>query len=387
MTRFVMAAYFAARADRSAPGRAVFLLATLTVAVAAWVVLSAMASPFVHSGKTGLKFGGIVVTNATGHGNLPKRYIERISTMPGVRFLTYTDVALVKCKDGAPPVSIDALGGPGASVNLFGLDPNAQQQGQLERWRNDPLAIVVGSDVAKGCGWSVGITVSPVDMFRHEPVELHVVGVKPPQKNPMANQIAYGHYDYVNRLPSSSAGPGRITAISVIATSRGVTNALASRIEDAFAFEDPPVRAMTVSEFQNALDRFGKVQYVLAFVMLAAFICAALVLISALAHAAVQRGQHMALMQALGFRRAALLSGFVLENLLIVALGAGIGIVAGLFLLHAMPASMAQLFGQFAVPRWSWWLLPIWLALLLASGLITPTLCVARCRATGVREA
>lgn len=119
--------------------------------------------------------------------------------------------------------------------------------------------------------------------------------------------------------------------------------------------------------------------------MLAVFLCTALVLVSALAHATAQRRAQMALLQVLGFSRGVLFGGFTLEGLFIVLLGATLGVGVGLLVLHLLPRAMASWFGNFAIPAWTWWGLPLWLAALLAAALVIPSATIARLRPVDVR--
>jgi putative ABC transport system permease protein len=129
------------------------------------------------------------------------------------------------------------------------------------------------------------------------------------------------------------------------------------------------------------------VQYVLGCVMIAVFLCAALVLISVFAHAVTQRRPQMALLQVLGFSRGVLLGSFALEGSFIMLVAAGMGIGIGLLTLHLLPAALGQFFGNFAIPAWTWWGLPIWLSALLAAALVAPSIVITRLRPVDVRAA
>lgn len=377
-------ARLAAWSIRATAGRGLYLIAIVLVAVAAWICISVLASPFVQP-RGGAQIAGVFISSANQGVQLPLKYAARVEAIPGARFVAYVIGVPVVCKDSAAPVSINAFGGPGARKQALGITPTPAAEHQAAAWMKDPMGILIGSQVATNCGWQAGMGVAPKNAFTGKPVELHVIGVRPPQKNPMADQIALAHYDYINKANPLEQFRDKVNSIVVVADDPRAVPALAARIEAEFAHDDPPIEAMTTADFQNGLERFGQAQYVLGYVMLAIFACAALVLVSVLAHAVAERRAQMALLQVLGFSRATLFGSFAVEALFIVVIGAAIGIGAGLLILRLLPATLGQFFAGFAIPAWTWWGLPIWLAVLLAAALVIPSLTIARLRRVDVR--
>jgi ABC-type lipoprotein release transport system permease subunit len=249
----------------------------------------------------------------------------------------------------------------------------------------DRLGVLIGLQVAKDCGWRPGMGVSPKNAFTGIPLELHIIGIRAPQQDPMEDTIAIGHYEYVNANVMDPSMRDKVWTIVAAAHSPRAAPALAAKIEAAFASDNPPVEVSTTTEVQNGLARYGQAQQVLGWVMLAVFLCAALVMVSVLAHTAAQRRAHMALLQALGFSRHVLWGGFMLAAVATVLVGAGIGTTTGLLVLRFLPRSLARWFGNFAVPTWTWWGLPVLLILLLAAALVIPTLAIVRLRPTDAR--
>lgn len=376
---------FGIRAIRARPGQAVRLVVVLAVAVAAWTALTALASPFVQPRVTA-DVGGVLVHSASQGTQLPVKYAARIEAMPGARHVAYTNAIVVSCKDASDPVSINGFGGPGARVQALGLaGQSSQADKQASAWMADPLGVLIGTQVASACGWREGMGVAPRNVFTGKPIELHVIGIRPPQKNPMADQIVLAHYDYINKVAPTITGHDKVGSIVVVGADPHAAPRLAAQIEEAFSHDNPPVEALTMSEFQNGLARFGQAQYVLGAVTVAVFLCAALVLTSVLAHAVAQRRPQMALLQVLGFSRITLWAGFALEALAIALVGAALGAAAGMLALRLLPREMTNMSSGLAVPAWTWWGLAIWLVVLLAAALAIPSLAVARLRPVDVR--
>lgn len=367
------------------PYRLLQLTLILAVAVTAWVTLSVMASPFVQPQVSG-KISGVFLTSANRGVALPLKYAARVAAIRGTRFVAYMNALPVVCGDSAAPVSLNGFGGPGAEAQALGLHQStAEAEREAAAWMKDPSGVLIGSQVAKICGWRAGMGVAPRDAFTGQPIELHIIGVRPPQANPMADQIVLAHYDYVNRVNPLQGSRNKVNSIVVAAANPRDAPVVAARIENAFAHDDPPVEAITTAEFQNGMERFGNAQYVLSYVMLAIFACAALVLVSALAHVVAQRRASLALKQVLGFSRATLFLSFVFEALFIALAGTVLGVGLGLLILRLLPASLNQFFAGFAIPAWTWWCLPVWLAVLMGAALVIPALTIARLRPVDVR--
>jgi predicted lysophospholipase L1 biosynthesis ABC-type transport system permease subunit len=193
------------------------------------------------------------------------------------------------------------------------------------------------------------------------------------------------HYDYINRAAPGLQGKDKVVTFFASAADPRDDEALAARIEAAFAHDFPAVNATTNATEQDAWARFGKVQQLLAFVMAAILLCAASVLVSVLAHAAAQRRSRFALLQVLGFQRLALFGAFALELLVTSVLGALLGVELEKLLAEFAPSAIGFLSGGVHVPAWAWWGLPAWLAVLVAVALAWPAGSIAKVRPADYR--
>jgi len=127
------------------PVRAAGLIVTLGVAVLAWLVLAAFASPFLASraGETiNARLG--VVNARSGSDVMPLRYVQRIEHIPGVREMTYATVVAFFCKDQKIVLPVLAEGGSGTASNM-------QRRGvgvaDLARWDATRNGLLVDADL------------------------------------------------------------------------------------------------------------------------------------------------------------------------------------------------------------------------------------------------
>ncbi|HET8553774.1 MAG TPA: FtsX-like permease family protein [Rhodanobacteraceae bacterium] len=359
--------------------RVLFLILTIAVGVCAWWGLSAMASPFVTVANPG-KSHFITVSGHKGAFNqpLPKRYADRIASLPDARELFYSDIDVITCGATAFSVTINAWGGPGTPDVLL---QEGYSQAQIVAFMHDPLALLTDADTARRCGWRKGMGVSPRD-FAGKPVELHITAMTSHSDSPGS---AIAHYDYINRVGGISR-QDRVAEIYVRARDPRKNSALAAQIQSMFAHSAPPVQAVPDTVNQSAWTRFGKVQYLLAFVMAAVFSCCALVFISVMAHTTTQRRPQMALGLVLGFPRPVYWVALTLEVTAITVVGAVIGMGLGDLVVHWLQRFLGSTFQSIKAPDWAWmWLWPALCALLSAT-LVMPSIIVSRLRPTDCRD-
>ncbi|HEX7340809.1 MAG TPA: ABC transporter permease [Rhodanobacteraceae bacterium] len=360
-----------------------FLVVTVAVATAVWLVLSAMTAPFTGNVETQGKNSMVAVLNANGAmGGMPITYAHRIEKIPGARDVAWSTMQIVLCKTSPTVVlPLVGLGGPGVAYGLT-HGQVIVDAATLEKWQKDPLGIIVTSKALAACGVKVGQSIEPKVMRGAKHIAVHVIGSVKNKRS-----MAFAHFDYINRM-GSFIGKDKVLGITARADQVRDNERLAAKIQNAFAHDYPTVKATTSAKLQNALARFGKVQQLLMFVMAAALLCAASVLVSVFAHASAQRRPRFAVLRVLGFKRGTLFGAVVLEGLLIVLVGAAIGIGIGLLTAHLVGQSTVLgqiLAGHLSPPSWAWAWLPAWLAALWIVAMLIPARAIRRVRASDYR--
>lgn len=349
------------------------MVLAVAVAVGAWWTLSAMASPFATTAPAG-QTQAIRISSRIGAlaQPLPVRYAGRIAAVQGVRDVYYSDIDTFPCNGEGYTVTINAWGGSGTAAALQGLGYTPTQ---IHAFQQDPLAILANAATAERCHWKVGTGIAPNSVFNRHSMELHVRGIGGHDDT----GVAIAHYEYINRVGGVTQ-PHAVAAFFAQAHDPRDNNAIAARIEMLFAHDYPPVEANPNTVNQNALARFGSVQRLLAFVMLGAFACCALVLASVFAHAAVQRRPQMAVLQVLGFSRRVHWAAQALEVAFVLALGTTLGYALGRATIHLVQRKLGDTFQNITTPPWTAeWLWPA-LLLLAILALVGPAVIALRTR-------
>ncbi|MGH8032158.1 MAG: ABC transporter permease [Luteimonas sp.] len=355
-------------------GRALYLGLTLAIAVAGWLVLSALASPFL--GGDDQDFDYIVVQHERQGLALPLRSAKRIAQMDGVDSVEYMNLLPLVCR---PPTGVAALNAWGGAMPEQRLRELGIAEHAVAAWRADPMAVLVGAQLAVRCGWTPGTLVQPRDLYSERPTEIHIVDTYSAEST-MREQVAIAHYDYANRM-LPVAQRDQVMMIHVRGRDVRQLPALANRIEVAFATSDSPLQARTSAEAEAVLGRFGNVQALLGLVMAAMLACTSLVFISTLAHLTTERRASMAVLQTLGFDHRHMLTALCAELSAILALGTVIGALVGIAAVQFLTPALAHILGGLTTPAWAYRsLLPGLLVLALLS-LALPARTILRIRA------
>src|SRR5690625_6047009 len=98
---------FASRGLASTPARNLYLIMTLFLAAASWLILGTLAGPFLPLGPSGGPAHVTAYVSSANRGQvLPLRHARRLATMDGVAGTVHSSIVLVKCRDDRPAVSI-----------------------------------------------------------------------------------------------------------------------------------------------------------------------------------------------------------------------------------------------------------------------------------------
>lgn len=360
--------------------RAIYLIATLAVTVAAWLIFAAITAAFIGA-ATSNGAAGITIDNGNHSVGLPLRYAGRIEAIAGTRDVAWYTLQFVNCGQNVQ-VELVALGGPGSASRVAPPDSHDSiPPAVVHRWLGDPLGALVTRQTLADCGWKVGQGVDPPVAFNRSDIPMHITGI-----SAGGGDAAYVHFDYINRI-APMFGKDNVFRYVVGANNVCDNERVAARIEAAFTNDFPTVSATTNTTVQNAFQRFGKVQELLAFVMAAMLLCAASVLVSVLAFVAIQRRQMFAILQVMGFGRAVLFGSLVLEVLMVAVIGVLCGVGIGELAVYLEPRSLQSVLFRFVIPDWAFGWVPLWMAALIVIALAWPVRVIAHVRPIDYRDA
>ncbi|GEM_PF-4785433 len=332
-----------------------YLVLTLVLAFASYVLLAALGSPFAPGVAPKGGAAGDISISAL-YGALPARYARKIAWMPGIKQVTYGNYLAAYCRPGVI-VNLNGRvlvpGPPGSMLSEFQSGSGINfTPGQMRAWHKNRDAVLVGDVQARRCHWRSGQLFTLKGMTAGQAgFPVRVVGIYHASKGPaaaMANQVALAHHAYLEGLRPAAAR-GTVEWMSATAADPRAAPRLAAEIDAYFARRSPPTLSSVSTVAQGALAQFGNVLKIVALVMVAVFVCALIVTVNVTAHAAAQRRAQLAVLRVLGFSRTALVGIFAGELLYVMLLGGGGGIALGLALWRwvigpLLPAGLSALF-------------------------------------------
>lgn len=371
---------FAARYFAAQPLRTAYLIFTLILAFASYFLLVALGSPFSPAKSANSQHAGFIYVRAL-YGALPEHYAREIASINGVKRVRYGNYTPVQCRAGVTATlnGVASVGGPAIPSVAHSLSP-----GKLQAWYKEHNGMLVGDALARRCHWQVGTLLTfqggtgAQSAIKVRIVAIYHVGAK----NPVLNQVALVHYDYLDELNAASER-GRVSSLSVYAANPNQAAELAVAIDTYFADHSPPTESSTATASQDALAQFGDVLKIVEFVMAAVFACALLVTVNVAAHTVAERRAQFAVLRVLGFSRWWLFWLVTVELLYVAALGCGLGLALGLALLHWVIDPLLGSFfaGLFIVPASAIYLAPVIAAGIVLVSMLIPVWEIFRLRA------
>ena len=224
------------------------------------------------------------------------------------------------------------------------------------------------------------MTIVPRDGFLGRDVEIHVVGViTSTEQTPFANQIAFAHYGYLNRLMRDGERD-RVRSIGVQPKDAARAAQMAAMIDSTFAHSNPPTDTQQANSHQDGLLRFGDIRILVDLILVCMTICLSLVLTSLLAHSAVGRRSTFALFRVLGFRRRFVFAAFVAEYASVMVAGQIAGLLVGIFTIDTLVSRVGPLVGELLIPASAYMFVVLLVCGTFAISLLIPAIVISHTR-------
>lgn len=202
---------------------------------------------------------------------------------------------------------------------------------QMKAWLDDRQGAIVGADLARRFGWSIGDRV-PIQATIWQPKgggltwEFNIVGIYDGEQGVDKTQLFF-RYDYLDE--NRAGGEGMVGWYVVKIADASQSQAMAARFDEMFANSSAETKTTTekgfVEGFANQVGDIGSIM-----ISIAAAVLFTMLLIAAttMAQAVRERTSEMAVLKTLGFSSSTILLWVLGESLLITGLGGGLGLLA-----------------------------------------------------------
>lgn len=258
---------------------------------------------------------------------IPESYRGRIQTLAGVEDMSVWCWFGGKYVDYSPKNFFARFGvEPVKLLKVF--DEAKVVKGSASDWIADRSGAMVGADLVKKFGWTLGQKVVLQGDIYPVNLELTIRAIYDAEGG--NNGALFFNWAYVEEaLPRVK---GRIGTFYVRAKDSEAVARLPKQIDEMFDNTDAPTKTETEKEFQNGfVQMLGNVKLMLNGISAAIVFVILLIAANTMAMAARERVNEIAVLRTLGFQRQTILAMIVGESLLLGLLGGALGL--GVFVL------------------------------------------------------
>jgi putative ABC transport system permease protein len=285
---------------------------------------------------------------------LPKRYIDEIRAVPGVKAATWA--VWFGAKD--PKERTPFFAGFAADQNTWFevMDEMHLDPPQLEAWKNTPNGAILGDLLAKTLEVGVGDRlVINSDIYPGD-WEFKVVGIYTPLRRTADRNSMVFRWDYLNNDPRNEYSKEQIGWVMSRIDKPGESANISRTIDAKFDERDDQTVTMSERAFQlSFLGAFSAILDAFDYVSLGILIIMALILANTIAMSVRERTHEYGVLRAIGFPPAHIVGFIVGESVLVAVVGGLLGLGLTMLLINGLmgpfiETNMAGLFPYFSTP-------------------------------------
>ena len=272
---------------------------------------------------------------------LPKSLLERISAVPGVKAVAYANWfggIYQDPKNFFPNIAV--------APNYFDLFPEWQiSSAERQAFHDTRTGAVVGEQLAKRFGWKVGdkiplqATIFPLKSGGNA-WTFDLVGIfhEPDPKLRGEEGQLFFNWDYFDE--ARAFGNGYVGWYVIRVADRNAAGAVAEAIDRIAANSDHETKTQTEKAFQASfVGQFGDIGLIMGAIIAAVFFTLILLTGNTMAQAVRERIPELAVLKTIGFSNRSVLLLVLVEAVLLIVLGAAIGLLLSTIAVAALAAS------------------------------------------------
>ena len=209
-------------------------------------------------------------------------------------------------------------------------DMHVSSPGQLEAFKKERIATIVGTDLGQRYGWKIGDRVTLSGTFFPD-VELVVRGFV---KDGGSENMMMFHYDYLNELAPER---DQIGTIAIKVKSADDIPAVIDAIDSTFANSTAPTKTETEKAFTlSFISMLGNVRTLVISISTVLIFTVILVAANTMAMSIRERTGEIAILKTLGFSPGQVLGVLIAESAFIAVLGGLLGSLASRYIFGAV---------------------------------------------------
>jgi putative ABC transport system permease protein len=308
----------------------------------------------------------LITRNATGITfPLPEAYTQRLRAVDGVQSVSWANWfggTYIDSRNYFAQFAVDM-------ETFFPMYPEIEvDPAQLEAFKGEKSATIVGQGLMERFGWSLGQTLVLQGTIFPGDWEFVIRGVYDPDNPSFGDESMYFHYDYLYENSGEAATPGWFI---VQPSDPSLATEVAQRIDDSFENSTAPTQTETEKAFQAGfVTMWGNVAFLVRAIGTAVFFAILLVAANTMMMSSRERISEVAVLKTLGYRDGLLSRLVVAESLAISVVGGIIGLAAAVVILSNNSSLGSILPGYTVLPSTMLQGLAIAIVLGLISGLV-----------------
>lgn len=301
--------------------RTIFTVAGAAVALVAFIMIRTMlwawniGAEYAASDRLGTRHKVSFVMQ------LPKRYVEDVRNVPGIKAATYANWFGAKIPTKPDEFFANLAVDPKSYLTV--IDEMVVDEASKQRWLEDKKGALVGDVIAKKMGWKVGDRVVLEGTIYPGDWEFVIDGIYTASRKSLDRSQFIFHWDYLN----DSLPPGRRDEIGWIMariTDVNRSGELAQAVDRMF--DDRDTQTVTMSERSMNVSFMAGFSAILTALEIVSFVILGIMLLilgNTIAMGVRERTREYAVLRAIGFEPLHI-------GVFVVAEAAALGIVAGL---------------------------------------------------------
>ncbi len=296
---------------------------------------------------------------ATRHKNsivmlLPKRYIEDVRQLPGVKAATWA--VWFGSKDPKKRAEFFAAFAADHESWFTVMDEMKVEPAALAEWKSTPNGAILGDVLAKTLQVKVGDRLNIQSDIYPGDWEFKVVGIYEATRKSVDRNSMVFRWDYLNNDPRGEVMRDKIGWVLTRIDNPGQSAALSKQIDATFDQREDQTLTMSERAFQlSFLGAFASVLKAFDIVSAIILLIMALILANTIATAVRERTHEYGVLRAVGFQPGHIVTFIMGESILIALLGGLAGVLLTVGFINGMMGpfieeNMGALFPYFRAP-------------------------------------
>lgn len=307
--------------------RAVLTVLGISIAVLAFVLLRTVLTAWTVGADFAAKDRIGTRNKVTFIVPLPKRYIEQIRQISGVKAANFAN--WFGGKDPQHEREFFASLAVESSSFFSVYDEIVVKPDEKDRWMQDRKGAIIGDVLARKMGWKVGDTVTLQGSIYPGEWQFHITAIYNVTRKVVDRSTFFFHWDYLNEsLPQDSRMRDQIGWINSRVSDAGRAAEITQAIDRMF--DDQEIQTLSMSERamnMSFLGMFSAVLQAIDLISIVILIIMMLILGNTIAMGARERTAEFGVMRAIGFLPQHIALSVLAESLALGALGGGIGLL------------------------------------------------------------